>query len=323
MADFHGYHVSIFGALMLGILQGLCVVLADTDPEKVFKTGSSLDLNVPYPNDSIVSWDFNGNQFADYSISRKCSVRESQFNGRLKCAHDVIGVTIQDLQPQDSGTFSIVAIVSGKQYPTRSIKISIQNPIRAVQIEKTQRWLLSTNSCDVDVTCAALGAENVSYQWSGYSLGSEAHLQFRLSPAEGAVTLNCTATNKVSSSFATETLRCSSETGMLYVWIGVAVGVIFILLIALTSALICWKKSQKDGTDVADGNTLYAEVNPGATTKKDKRSDSVANGMTLYETVDDLRNDMEKPAQTIYAKVTLPQHAKVVVTSSSPYQQVL
>ncbi|XP_047674954.1 SLAM family member 8-like isoform X1 [Tachysurus fulvidraco] len=211
MADFHGYHVSILGALMLGILQGL-FVLADTDTEKVLKTGSSLDLTVTYPNDSIVSWEFNGKKFAEYSLSRSYSFKGVQFSGRLKSAHDVIGVTLQDLQPQDSGTFTILAIVSGKQTPTQSIKISIQNPIRAVQIEKTQRWLLPTNSCDVDVKCAALGAENVSYQWSGYKTASEAHLQFRLSPAEGAVTLNCTATNKVSSSFATETLSCSSET---------------------------------------------------------------------------------------------------------------
>ncbi|XP_058252048.1 SLAM family member 8-like isoform X2 [Hemibagrus wyckioides] len=337
MWNFHGYRVSVFGALMFGILQGLCAVSADTETEKVLKVGSSLDLTVRYPKNSVlfVRWNLNGTQFADYTPSRNYTFRGTQFSGRLRGVRDLIGVTLQDLQTEDSGTFSIVAAGSVTQYPTQTIKVYIQNPIGAVQIEKTQRWLLPTNSCEVDVKCAALGAENVSYRWSGYKNENGAQLQFSLSPAEGAVTLNCTAANYVSSSSATETLSCSTEqpetdetdetdVTLIYVWIAVAGGVAFILLIAVTVSLICWKKSQKDGSAApADGNTLYAEVTLGAFTKKDKRSDSVANGMTLYETVDDVRNDMEKTAQTIYAKVTLPQHTKASATSSSPYQQVL
>ncbi|KAK3546618.1 hypothetical protein QTP70_031230 [Hemibagrus guttatus] len=328
MWDFHGYRISVFGVLMFGILQGLCVVSADTATEKVLKVGSSLDLTVTYPKNSVsfVQWNFKGKTFAEYTPSRNYTLQGSQFSGRLKVARDLIGVTLQDLQPQDSGTFSIVA-VEVTQHPTQFIKVYIQNPIRAVQIERTQRWLLSTNSCEVDVKCAAHGAENVSYLWSGYKIANGAQLQFNLSAAEGAITLNCTAANNISSSFTTETLSCSTEQPetdvTMYVWIAVAGGAFILLIVSLTVALICWRKSQKDDSAAADGNTLYAEVTPGAFTKKDKRSDSVANGMTLYETVDDLRNNMEKTAQTIYAKVTLPQHAKASATSSSPYQQVL
>ncbi|KAK3566969.1 hypothetical protein QTP86_007812 [Hemibagrus guttatus] len=250
--------------------RGLCAVSADTATEKVLKVGSSLDLTVTYPKNSVsfVQWNFNGKTFAEYTPGRNYTLQGSQFSGRLKVARDLIGVTLQDLQPQDSGTFSIVAVRSETQHPTQFIKVYIQNPIRAVQIERTQRWLLSTNSCEVDVKCAAHGAENVSYLWSGYKIANGAQLQFNLSPAEGAITLNCTAANNISSSSATETLSCSTE------------------------------QPETDDSAAADGNTLYAEVTPGAFTKKDT-------------------------AQTIYAKVTLPQHAKASATSSSPYQQVL
>ncbi|KAK3545693.1 hypothetical protein QTP70_011250 [Hemibagrus guttatus] len=192
--------------------RGLCAVSADTNTEKVLKVGSSLDLTVTYPKNSVsfVQWNFNGKTFADYTPSRNYTLRGSQFSGRLKGVLDLIGVTLQDLQPQDSGTFSIVAL-GVTQYPTQIIKVYIQSPIRVVQIERTQRWLLSTNSCEVDMKCAAHGAENVSYLWSGYKIANGAQLQFNLSPAEGAITLNCTAANNISSSSATETLSCSTE----------------------------------------------------------------------------------------------------------------
>ncbi|XP_053485584.1 SLAM family member 8-like isoform X2 [Ictalurus furcatus] len=207
MQDFHGYTVSISGVLLFGLLQGVCVGLADT--VMVLKAGSSLDLPVQYPIESVllVQWVFNGKIFAEYSTDQSYTLLESQFSGRLKENNDRVGVTVQDLQPQDSGTFSVAAEDTETQLPTQTFKVYIQIPITAVQTEKT--WRLSTNSCDVDVKCAAPGAESVSYLWSGYKTGSGAQLQFSLSPAEGAVTLNCTAANNVSSSSATETLSCS------------------------------------------------------------------------------------------------------------------
>ncbi|XP_053485582.1 uncharacterized protein LOC128610348 isoform X2 [Ictalurus furcatus] len=217
MQDFHGYTVSISGVLLFALLQGVHVVLAN--PKTVIRaTGSSLNFQPEYPDGTVsfAEWKFNGKKFADYTSNRNYSFPESQFSGRLKENHDKVGVTLQNLQPQDSGTFSVVLILRARdgtreQPPTQTFKVYIEDPITAVQIEKNQTWRLSTNSCDVDVKCAALGAESVSYLWSGYKTGSGAQLQFSLSPAEGAVTLNCTAANNVSSSSATETLSCSIE----------------------------------------------------------------------------------------------------------------
>ncbi|XP_053537514.1 SLAM family member 8-like isoform X1 [Ictalurus punctatus] len=215
MQDFHGYTVSISGVLLFALLQGVCGVLADA--VMVLKVGSSLDLPVQYPIESLllVQWVFNGKIFAEYSTDQSYTLLESQFSGRLKEDNDRVGVTVQDLQPQDSGTFSVTAEGTETQLPTQTFKVYIQIPITAVQIGKNQAWILSTNSCDVDVKCAAPGAESVSYLWSGYKTGSGAQLQFSLSPAEGAVTLNCTAANNVSSSSATETLNCSVKITLL------------------------------------------------------------------------------------------------------------
>ncbi|XP_053089385.1 SLAM family member 8-like isoform X4 [Pangasianodon hypophthalmus] len=211
MQDFHGYCISFSGVLLFGFLQGVCVGLADT--VKVLKVGSSLDLPFQYPIESVllVQWTFNKNIFAEYSTDQNYTLLESQFSGRLKEHYDRVGVTVQDLQHQDSGTFSVAAVSIKPQYQTQIFKVYVQSPIKAVQIEKYQTWLVSTNSCDVDVKCAALGSESVSYLWSGYKTAHGAQLQFSLSPAEGAVTLNCTAANNVSSSSATETLSCSPE----------------------------------------------------------------------------------------------------------------
>ncbi|XP_017317510.1 CD48 antigen [Ictalurus punctatus] len=322
MWDFQGYRVFSFGVLMFGILQGVCGVLADT--VMVLKVGSSLDLPFQYPIESVLSvqWIFNGKTFAEYSTDQNYTLLESQFSGRLKENNDRVGVTVQDLQPQDSGTFSVAAPSITTQLPTQIFKVYIQIPITAVQIEKNQAWRLSTNSCDVDVKCVALGAESVSYLWSGYKNGSGAQLQFSLSPAEGAVTLNCTAANNVSSSSATETLSCEqSKTSAisLYVWIAVAGGALTVIFVVIAALCYCWR-SHKNGSTSEAGNTVYADVNAGPTVQKDKRSESVVNGMTVYETVNDLR---VSPEMTIYAKVTLPQHTRVGATSSSPYQQVL
>ncbi|XP_053360422.1 SLAM family member 5-like [Clarias gariepinus] len=212
MKEYHGHYAFITGVLMYGILQGLCVVLADTNKVMYKATGSSLDLTVKYPKDSVslVEWFFNGKLFAEYSKSRAYSHSlNSQFTGRIKDDNNKVGITVQDLQLQDSGPYSVFIDLSEKQQPTEEFTVYIQSPITAVQIEKTEMWKVFTNSCDVDVKCAALGAERVSYLWSGYKTGSGAQLQFSLSPADGDVTLNCTATNNVSNMTDTETLSCS------------------------------------------------------------------------------------------------------------------
>ncbi|KAF7705761.1 hypothetical protein HF521_019015 [Silurus meridionalis] len=186
MQDNHACRVSIFKVLMFVIFKGVHVALADT--VMVLKVGSSLDLpfNNPIESGLSVQWKFNRNTFFEYRTDQNFTFLESQFSERLKENYNPVGVT----------------------YTTQIFKVYVQSPITSVQIKKSQTWPVSTNSCDIDVKCAALGAENVFYFWSGYKTARGAQLQFSLSPAEGAVTLNCTAANNVSSSSSSETLSC-------------------------------------------------------------------------------------------------------------------
>ncbi|XP_053350599.1 uncharacterized protein LOC128520395 [Clarias gariepinus] len=213
MQNYHGCSFSIYGALKVLILQGVCAVLADTNEAMVFKVGSSLSLTVKSQNESVslVEWNFNKIRFADYFPDHTYTFEESQFSGRLKALHGIIGITIQDLQPQDAGTFSIIEVGPHGQSTTQNIKVHIQRPITAVQIDQPQIWKVSTNSCVVNVKCAVHGAESVSYLWGGYINASGAQLQFSLPPADRAIILNCTAANNISSSSATVTLTCSTN----------------------------------------------------------------------------------------------------------------
>lgn len=121
--------------VMFSPAAGVCNVLADTNTEMVLKGGSSLDLTLTYPKNSVlfVNWNFNGKMFADYTPSRNYTFRASQFSGRLKGFNDKIGVTLKDLQPQDSGTFSVVAVGPEGQYPTQDIKVYIESKYTFVE----------------------------------------------------------------------------------------------------------------------------------------------------------------------------------------------
>lgn len=107
----------------------MCVVLADTNTVVYRATGSSLDLTVKYPNDAVskVQWIFNGDLISKYSKSKAYSHQESQFTGRLKEDSDKVGVTVQDLQPQDAGKFKVVVDGTKTQYPSETFTVYIQS----------------------------------------------------------------------------------------------------------------------------------------------------------------------------------------------------
>ncbi|XP_062849693.1 T-lymphocyte surface antigen Ly-9 [Trichomycterus rosablanca] len=302
-------------------IASLCIV-TDGNTETLYRAaGSSLDLFLKHPQDSVsnVDWKFNDTTFAEYITDHNVSPVSPRFSGRLKVDQDKVGVTVHDLQLQDSGKYEVMSDGPGGQLDTQVFNVYIQNPITNVKIEKNQTWLVSTNSCMISVSCEALGAENVTYRWSGYKGADGAQLKFSFLPAEEEVTLNCTAANNVSNSSATERLTCTGaepdDLLLVYIGIGAAAagGILCVVLLIVT--LICRRNSGKGEKN--DESTVYADVNDIA--GKDGRRISVANGMTIYETVDDVK---AAPATTIYARVTLPQDAKVRATTSSPYQQV-
>ncbi|XP_062849692.1 uncharacterized protein LOC134311970 [Trichomycterus rosablanca] len=235
------------------MLLGLCEVVAG-ERETVYRaTGSFLNLSLNHSKQSVswVDWEYNQKTFYKYS-SPNYSVVERKFSGRVKENQIQIGVTVQDLKPSDSGLFTIVAEAKGpaKQLPTQEFEVFVQDSITSVKIEKNQTWLVFTNSCMISVSCEALGAESVSYRWSGYKDDDGAQLNFSLSPAEEEVTLNCTAANKVSTSSATERLTCTQlihtePDRRIETWIAAAAGGGAAALTLLIIALCCWRKFRK------------------------------------------------------------------------------
>ncbi|XP_048041339.1 SLAM family member 5 [Megalobrama amblycephala] len=317
---------SILGVLLVFFLQGSC-----TDPvhppQQVHKAvGDSLDLIANFSKEDLeVKWKYNENDFAEYETN-KIKKLKSQFHERLKMNEDNIGITVKDLELQDSGTFSIVAKTSSVQYPTELIQLHVHDLIRDVQIELSDSWLLSGNICMFHLRCQASGDPNPSYSWSGDPVNIGPNLNISLPPAESA-TLNCTANNTVSIKHTTETVVCkelsvSGNAGFpqMYLLIAVGVSIVVIVIFSGTVAACCrWRKQTGQG-ESEGGITVYEDVNTDGIAKK--RPGSVVNGMSIYETVDDMKVTQNLP-QTLYDKINYQRHPAVSANTSSPYQEVL
>ncbi|XP_016104673.1 uncharacterized protein [Sinocyclocheilus grahami] len=227
---------------------------------------------------------------------------------------DTISVTVTDLKLQDSGRFSIVAVKKSEQYDTKEFVLHVHELIREVKIEYNYFWLQSKNICRFHLRCLASGDPNPSYSWIRHQTQGS-HLNISLRLAEKA-TLNCTASNTVSVKYATETVVCTEKSDN-STMASVGVGIVAVIILSGTVAVCCrWRKNKGQGESEA-GITDYEDVN---TAKK--RSDSVVNGMSIYETVDDIKLSQNLP-QTLYDKINYQRHPAVSASSSSPYQEVL
>ncbi|XP_076829182.1 SLAM family member 8-like [Brachyhypopomus gauderio] len=326
MKAFNQYCASYSGILLFGIIQGLCAVADVNTVTEHRTTGGSLLLPLGWPKENVsyAEWRFNGNILAVYIDKQIHKTNTLQFEGRLKVDNITVSVEVEGLQVQDSGTFSIVADRTINQFPTKTINLTVDARIETVTIQSDQTWLDDIKACEVHVWCQASDDQSASYTWSGYQNGSGALLHFTLPPAEGDITLICTAVNSVSNQTATKPLACrpeQPETGPKpfpwIMWAAVGAGVLLIITVVVAS----WWKCHKDAGPQDSGNTVYADVSG---PPKDKRTQSIVNGASIYETVDELRvtSDTDKP-QTLYDKVTFARPTRDYSTVSSPYQKVL
>ncbi|XP_005172207.1 uncharacterized protein si:cabz01074944.1 isoform X2 [Danio rerio] len=320
MKVFQSSRRSIVGALLLFLLHGSCA-----DDEVVHKAvGDSLDLPANQPKDNLnVEWKFNGDTFAEYEENQFKPVEQSLFPERIQQNNDNISVTIENLKHQDSGNFTIVAKkVGGRQHPTKLIVLHVHDRVKNVQIDyKISR--LSKN-CTFHLHCETLDDLNSSYSWSsdqGKSLGPQ--LNISLHPAESRK-VSCTANNTVSQKSTEKTLVCTEEskyTGFRQeLWLTISISILAIVILSgIIIACFRWRK-RKGQTESEAGITVYEDVNPEGPAKK--RTESVVNGMSIYETVDDIKVDKNLP-QTIYDKLNYQRHPTVTASTSSPYQEVL
>ncbi|XP_016116583.1 uncharacterized protein [Sinocyclocheilus grahami] len=329
MNVFQESRCSILGVLLVFLLQGSCV---DPDAEVVHKAaGDSLELIADYPKYGLeVLWKYYDTLFAEYRKEDFQKVTPGLFHKRLKMNKNNISVTVADLKLQDSGRFSIVAEDKFKQYETKFIVLHVHDLIRDVQIESSVTRL--QDICMFHLRCLAFGAGlNLSYSWSGHQIQTQgSHLNISLRLAENT-TLTCTANNTLGVKYATKTVVCtdkpddssiSSDAGFpqKYVLIAVGVGIIVVVIFSGTLAVCCRCRNIKGQGESEAGITVYEDVNADATAKK--RSESVANGMSIYETVDDKKLSQNLP-QTLYDKINYQRHPAVSANTSSPYQEVL
>ncbi|XP_076850321.1 uncharacterized protein LOC143500195 [Brachyhypopomus gauderio] len=214
MKAFNEYCASYSGILLFGIIQGVCAVADVNTVTEHRTTGGSLLLPLGWPKENVTYavWSFNGNTLAVYVDKQIHKPNNLQFEGRLKVDNITVSVEVEHLRVQDSGTFSIVTDVITNMFPTKTINLIVDaTRIETVTIQSNQTWLDHKKACEVHVWCQASEDQSASYTWSGYQNGSGALLHFTLPPAEGDITLICTAVNSVSSQTATKPLACRPE----------------------------------------------------------------------------------------------------------------
>lgn len=329
MNTFQSSCCSIIGALLLFLLHGSC---AGGDVKVVHKAvGDSLDLPANQPQADVVGWRFNGQIFAEYDKDQFKQVSTSLFSERIKKHNDNISITIENLKHQDSGNFTIV--IEGKvggeggQFPTKLIVLHVHDPIKDVKIQSNMFWL--SKNCTIHLRCETTNDVNSSYSWiiddqGNGGLGPQ--LNISLHPA-GSSRVSCTANNTVSSKKAETTIVCTEEPKYTLsagfrqeLWLTVGIGILVVFILS-GIIVVCfqWRK-RKGQTESETGITVYEDVHPEGPAKK--RSESVVNGMSIYETVDDIKVNKNLP-QTLYDKINYQRHPTVSATTSSPYQEVL
>ncbi|KAL6490991.1 hypothetical protein MHYP_G00013360 [Metynnis hypsauchen] len=210
MRTCYRYHVLSSGAVLLLLCYGLYVRADENTVTERRAAGSFLILPLGHPKESVsfAQWRYNGTPFAVYRKDQVHITDQLQFSGRLKVNSDHLSVEVTDLQLQDSGSYSIVADKSGGMLPTKIISLMVYAVLK-IEIEGNQSWEESKNSCEVHLLCKAREDQMVSYTWSGYKTQSGAELRFTLSPAEGDVTLTCTATSSYSNGTNTRKVTCN------------------------------------------------------------------------------------------------------------------
>nr|XP_055051463.1 natural killer cell receptor 2B4 isoform X3 [Misgurnus anguillicaudatus] len=319
MNTIQGFCCSIFGVLFF-LLQGLCA-----ETEVVHRAvGSSLELIPDHPKTNLtdVKWTFNETVFAEYTKNELKLLRDNLFAGWLEKGD--ISITVNNLQLQDSGLFSIVQEGHSGQYETKFIQLHVHDLIRNVTIEHNEIWLQSKNICTFNLWCLVSDNVNTSYHWSGYPNNKGSHLNISLTP-EVSATLNCTVSNIVSVNYTTKTVKCSETLGQGFLkknllLISIVAGAVCIA-VAIGIIAVCYRRRAQKGKGESEaGITVYEDVNVDPVAKK--RSDSTINGTSIYETVQDVRVTSNMP-QTVYDKISYQRQQVVTPSTSSPYQKVL
>ncbi|XP_020359730.1 SLAM family member 8 isoform X3 [Oncorhynchus kisutch] len=287
------------GILLLSILH--YGIWAEVPPKDLYGLrGGSVCLAVAEPPQELgrQSWKVNSTIIvSDRKVSPKYQekVEYNPLNHSL---------CIKNLSEKDRGTY-IATYEKNWEELTTTYRLTVQEPISKVVIQK-EITLLANQSCSVWLMCNVSVCSNISYTWErgNETYRDDEQIHFFLLPADGDISVTCTASNTVSEKSASTTVKCSNDTTIPgLVWCIICIVVVLILIVAV--AVYCCRGHCN--TVYQNDKTIYADV-MGSTINKDTRG-----------TVDDLVEPRLNKPQTLYDKIKVG-HPKA---PSSAYQEVL
>ncbi|XP_021470491.2 SLAM family member 8 isoform X2 [Oncorhynchus mykiss] len=175
--------------------------------------GDSVELPSGLEREGIKSMEWKYKKMVIVEFDRNISLPRSQFKGRLEMNDSNFSLIIRELTLQDSGEFLVSAASNKEQIPTKTIHLQVHEPISKVEIQKEIK-LLANQSCSVWLLCNVSVGSNLSYTWErgNETYRDDQQIHFSLSPADGDISVTCTASNSVSEKSASATVKCSNDT---------------------------------------------------------------------------------------------------------------
>uniref|UniRef100_A0A4W5QQ09 Immunoglobulin V-set domain-containing protein n=1 Tax=Hucho hucho TaxID=62062 RepID=A0A4W5QQ09_9TELE len=264
--------------------------------------GDSVELPSGLEREGFKSMEWKYKKMVIAEFDGNISSPRSQFEGRLEMNDSNFSLIIRELTLQDSGEFLISAASNkGRQIATKTIHLQVHEPISKVEIWKEIK-LLANQSCSVWLLCNGSVCSNISYIWErgNETYRDDQQIHFSLSPADGDISVTCTASNSVSEKSASAIVKCSNTTPEYDTWMAwyriyivVPVGSAVVLIVAV-AVYYCSGRC----------NTGISNIQV----------------MSIYENVDDLAVPRLNKLQTLYDKITFGRQPE---TPCSSYQEVL
>ncbi|XP_045068160.1 T-lymphocyte surface antigen Ly-9-like isoform X2 [Coregonus clupeaformis] len=220
------------GILLLSILH--YGIWAEVTKEKYGLKGGSVCLPVEEPPEELASqsWKVNSTIIvADKMVSPKY-MEKVEYN---PVNHSLC---IKNLSEKDRGTY-IATYERNWEESTTTYILTVQAPISKMVIQ-TDIKLLANQSCSVWLLCNVSVCSNLSYTWErgNETYRDDQQIHFSLSPADGDISVTCTASNLVSEKSASTTVKCSNDTTTPgRVWYSICIGVSVVLILNVAVAV--------------------------------------------------------------------------------------
>ncbi|XP_063296565.1 T-lymphocyte surface antigen Ly-9-like [Pelobates fuscus] len=129
----------------------------------------SSDFNLTHPVEDA-SWTFQNNgeeiRIAKFPNSKFRVNNNNRFNNRLKPSNNMTGLTIRDLRPEDSGTYTVTITLTDGVTHRASFNLTVYEPVPVPEI-KTELDIISPDWCNFTLYCSVPTiTSTLSASWS-------------------------------------------------------------------------------------------------------------------------------------------------------------